>query len=150
MSDTLEETAIWPIAGELAETIPLELTVSDHDTIWALAKYGAGPERDEFALEALKIGVLALRHASGALDSDFIQRETTRLVDTLRQQLDQHASRAQDRLTGSLKDTLIPRGDALTSACSVWLLMTAILPGYCVDPLMVTIHSSPKRFWPRW
>ncbi|MCH2113819.1 MAG: hypothetical protein MK171_02745 [Pirellulales bacterium] len=110
MSRVLNEAAAWSGAGEAPESISLDLHVSDADSLRALAKYEAGPQRDEFALEALKIGVLALRHAAGALDADFVQRETTRLVDTLRSQLDEHAHRAHDRLTGSLKEYFDPEG----------------------------------------
>ena len=110
MSNTMEETIPWSVTGDLPDSIALRLSVIDRDTIRALTKYAAGSERDEFALEALKIGVLALRHASGALDADFIQRETTRLVDTLRHQLDEHARHAQDRLAGSLKEYFDPEG----------------------------------------
>ena len=84
MSSTLEETIPWPKSDGHPDSILLGLTVADSDTLQAFARYAAGPARVEFALEALKIGVLALRHASGALDTDFIQRETTRLVETLR------------------------------------------------------------------
>ena len=86
----------------------MELTVEDRDTIRALLQHDEGSHRDEYALEALKIGVMALRHAAGAWDVDFIQRETTRLVETLRRQLDEHSRQAQEKLTGSFKNYLDP------------------------------------------
>jgi hypothetical protein len=122
MSDILEEPRIR-IARELPFSLPLELRVDDRDVIAELEKYPEGPERDEFALEALKIGVLALRRASTALDGEFIQRETTRLLDTLRHQLDSHSKAAHDRLNSSLKEYFDPadgrfsqRVQCLTSA----------------------------------
>ena len=67
--------------------------------------------------------MLALRRASTALDGEFIQRETTRLLDTLRQQLDDHARTSHDRLNHSLKEYFDPqdgrfsqRVQALTAA----------------------------------
>ena len=108
MSDTLQQTLENRSSSELPFSISLDLTTDDPDTIRALAKYPAGTARDDFALEALKIGVLALRHAAGALDADFIQRETTRLVETLRQQLDDHSRQAHQRLAGSLKEYFDP------------------------------------------
>ena len=108
MSETAQETLSLFAQEELPFAIDLELSVKDRETIQALAKFPAGPPRDEYALEALKIGVLALRQASGALDTDFIQRETSRLVDSLRTQLDEHTRRSQDRLTGSLKEYFDP------------------------------------------
>ena len=108
MSNAFHETLSWSADNELPDEVSLELTVEDHDTIRALFQHDEGPERDEYALEALKIGVLALRHASGALDADFIQRETTRLVESLRGELDAHARQSQEKLTGSFKDYLDP------------------------------------------
>ena len=107
MSDTLEEPRIR-IARELPFSLPLELQVDDRDVIAELEKYPEGPERDEFALEALKIGVLALRRASTALDGEFIQRETTRLLDTLRHQLDGYSHTANEQLSHTLKDYFDP------------------------------------------
>lgn len=110
MTDTYQETLPWPKTEEMPDLIELQLSVTDPEIVRALAKYSEGEDRHEFALEALKIGVLALRHASGAIDTEFIQRETTRLVDTLRSQLDGHAKHTLERMTGSLKDWLDPEG----------------------------------------
>ncbi len=108
MSNTFQETLSWSATNELPNTVSLELTIEDRDTIRALVQHEEGPDRDEYALEALKIGVLALRHAAGAWDADFIQRETTRMIETLRQQLGDHAREAQEKLTSSFKDYLDP------------------------------------------
>lgn len=108
--ESLDETIQWDASEELPESLLLELVVKDRDTLRALTKYPAGPERQEYAQEALKIGVLALRHAAGALDSEFIQRETTRLLDTLRRQLDTHAQQSQERLTSSFRAYFDPEG----------------------------------------
>ena len=108
MSETLQDAPLR-IVRELPFGLPLELRVDDRDVIAELEKYAEGPERDEFALEALKIGVLALRRASSALDGEFIQRETTRLLDTLRRQMDDHARASHDRLNHSLKEYFDPQ-----------------------------------------
>jgi hypothetical protein len=94
--------------GDLPAAMRLELTIEDRDTLRALVQHAEGPQRNEYALEALKIGVLALRHAAGAWDADFIQRETTRMVETLRLQLDDHARQSQEKLTGSFQAYLDP------------------------------------------
>jgi len=93
---------------ELPYAVHLDLKVVDPDTIRALERYADEAQRNEFALEALKVGVLALRHVAGALDTDFIQGETTRLLESLRRQLDEHSRLAQERLTGSLKEYFDP------------------------------------------
>jgi hypothetical protein len=107
MSDILEQPRLR--IRELPFALHVELCIEDRDVIAELEKHPEGAERDEFALEALKIGVLALRRASSALDGEFIQRETTRLLDTLRRQLDDHARGAHERLNASLKEYFDPK-----------------------------------------
>lgn len=114
MSNAYQETLRWPSTDETPDTLSLELTVEDRDTIRALMQHDEGADRQEYALEALKIGVSALRHAAGAWDTEFITRETTRLVETLRNQLDDHARNAQEKLTGSFKDFLDPESGKLS------------------------------------
>ncbi len=109
MSEILKEALVRPSTNDFPSSIPLELKVEDRDTIQALEQYAEGTDRDDFALEALKIGVLALKHAAGALDTDFIQRETTRLVETLGNQLEAHTHQAQERLADSLREYFDPK-----------------------------------------
>jgi hypothetical protein len=109
MSEVLRDASLR-MTDDLPFAIDLELRVEDRDVIAALVNYPDGPVRDEYALEALKIGVLALRRASSALDGEFIQRETTRLVETLRENLDHHSRSAHERLSLSLKEYFDPEG----------------------------------------
>ncbi len=113
MSDTLEEPRVR-IARELPFSLPLELQVDDRDVVAELEKYPEGPERDEFALEALKIGVLALRRASTALDGEFIQRETNRMLDSLQERLTSHSELAKSRLETELKSYFDPQSGHFT------------------------------------
>ncbi len=71
MSETLPKTRLG-LSHELPFAIDLELCVEDRDVIAALVEFADGPERNDYALEALKIGVLALRRASAAMDGEFI------------------------------------------------------------------------------
>lgn len=107
MSETLPEARLSR-SHELPYAIDLELCVEDRDVIAALVEFADGPERNDYALEALKIGVLALRRASAAMDGEFIQRETNRLLETLRQTLDGHSHAANERLASSLKEYFDP------------------------------------------
>lgn len=110
MSDVLQEARRLPARnGELPFAIQLELYIRDPDLVAELEKHAEGPERDEFAIEALKIGVLALRRASTAFDGEFIQRETSRLLESLKQQLDEHSRSSHDRLNHSLKEYFDPK-----------------------------------------
>ena len=73
MSDVLQEARRLPARnGELPFAIQLELYIRDPDLVAELEKHAEGLERDEFAIEAMKIGVLALRRASTAFDGAFI------------------------------------------------------------------------------
>lgn len=114
MANTLREAGVRLADDSLPYTVHLELNIVDIDTIRALEHYPDGPQRDEFALEAMKIGVLALRHASGALDADLIQRETDRLLETMREQLDGHAKLAHGKLADSLKEYFDPKDGRFT------------------------------------
>ncbi|MCA9235007.1 MAG: hypothetical protein KDA44_06035 [Planctomycetales bacterium] len=106
--DTTLEGA--PIPGAME----LHLRVTDRDVLAELAKHPAGAARDEFALEALKIGVLALRRASSQIDGDLVQREMKAMLDALRRQLDEHSRGAHDRLAGSLKEYFDPNEGRFT------------------------------------
>ena len=61
----LGPTLFPPDEAEPTDALPLELTVVDRDTIDELLSYEAGADRELFALNALRIGVLALRQARG-------------------------------------------------------------------------------------
>ncbi|HEY4235186.1 MAG TPA: hypothetical protein VGM76_17275 [Lacipirellulaceae bacterium] len=92
-----------PADGEFP--IPLDLWVTDRDVISALLEYPEGDERNRYALEALKIGVLALRHVGGQATADLIQRE----VRGMQQSLEQHNKVVHGQLTATLQDYFDPK-----------------------------------------
>lgn len=85
--------------------IPLDLLVDDRDVISALMEYPEGDERNQFALEALKIGVLALRHVGGQATADLIQRE----VRGMQQTLEQHNKAVHGQLASTLQEYFDPK-----------------------------------------
>lgn len=91
------------------DALELQLSVSDHDTVEELRAFAAGEERDAFALNALRIGVLALRQARGRVDADLIQRETQRMLSALEGQLASHSLQMHEKLAGSLKEYFDPQ-----------------------------------------
>jgi hypothetical protein len=99
--------------ADAPERLSLELTVEDRDTIDELQAYPPGDEREQFALNALRIGVLALRQARGRVDADLIQRETQRMLSGLEGQLSAHAAQMQDKLAASLKEYFDPQSGRL-------------------------------------
>ena len=98
---------VWP--GELPAWLTLDLTVRDPDVIATLAACESPMERDEFALAALKIGVLALRQARGQVDSDAVRRESQRMLTELERQLTLHSRGLNERLEAALKDYFDPQ-----------------------------------------
>ena len=91
---------------ELPYSLQLELVVQDPDVVRALEEYDEGEPRNQYALEALKIGVLALRHVGGQAVADLIRRE----VKGMQQALEQHRQSAQGQLAATLKEYFDPRG----------------------------------------
>lgn len=98
---------------ELPYSLVLELTVNDPDTIAELVRHAEGDDREQFAARALRIGVLALRQARGAIDGDAIRREGERLIDTLQGTLDTHAARLNERIASELTRYFDPQGGHL-------------------------------------
>ncbi|REK17920.1 MAG: hypothetical protein DWQ37_05195 [Planctomycetota bacterium] len=93
---------------DAAGFLELALTVVDRDTVEELLHYEDGEEREQFALNALRIGVLALRQARGRVDADLIQRETQRMLTGLESHLAAHATEINGKLAGSLKEYFDP------------------------------------------
>lgn len=102
-------TSVSTGAADFPFALPLELRVEDPDTIAELSQLAEGDERERFALNALRIGVLALRQARGQIDGEQIRRESEKLLMSLENQLAAHAGLVHDRLTGALKDYFDPQ-----------------------------------------
>jgi hypothetical protein len=109
MADLFQEYETVAVAdGDLPYSLTVELVIDDRDVVQALCERAAGYERNRFALEALKIGVLALRHVGGQMSADLIQRESARLVKDMQQTLDQHMQLVHGRLGDALKEYFDP------------------------------------------
>lgn len=86
----------------------LELAIDDPVLVEALLAYPEGEARSEYALTALRIGVLALKQAQGRIDADVVRGEGERLLSALEQRLASHQSRVQEQLTSTLRDYFDP------------------------------------------
>lgn len=95
-------------SADLPFRLPLELTVEDPDVIAELCRHAEGEPRDHFALNALRIGVLALRQARGEVDAEQIRRESERLLRGLESQLREHAGTVNNRVGDLLRDYFDP------------------------------------------
>ena len=94
--------------GENLKPIILELLVSDPDSLRELLQKGEGREREEYALAALRIGLLSLRHARGQIDAEAVKHEGERLLANLKHALEQSRSEIQGDLTSALKEYFDP------------------------------------------
>lgn len=99
--------------GDVPFRLPLMLTVDDPDTIAELCRHPEGEYREQFALNALRIGVLALRQARGEIDGEQIRREGEKLLLALQHQFSEHALQVNQRLGGALKEYFDPESGRL-------------------------------------
>ncbi len=88
--------------------LPLELTITDPELIHELLEHPEGRPREEYALCALRIGLLALKQARGQVDGETIKREGEKLLLSLENKLTSHARGLDEQITGVLKDYFDP------------------------------------------
>ncbi|HEX3599590.1 MAG TPA: hypothetical protein VHU84_05570 [Lacipirellulaceae bacterium] len=106
--------AVETLDGDLPIQLPLELVIDDPEIIRALIEYPEGDSRNQYAIEAMKIGALALRHVGGQVSADVFRREGDRLVGGLQRTFDQHKSTIQDQIEGKLKEYFDPKDGRFT------------------------------------
>jgi hypothetical protein len=109
------DTHAWPQdeghpAGEAHELDLLEITLSvtDPETVAELLAHPDGRQRHEFALTALRIGVLALKQAQGRIDADTVRHEGERLLGELDHHLERHREGVTQQVATNLKDYFDP------------------------------------------
>ena len=86
--NVLQTTAV---SGEvLTEPLYLHLSITDPEVTQALTEAGEGRDRQEFALTALRIGILSLKAARGTVDGATVRSEGERLLVTLEERLSSH------------------------------------------------------------
>lgn len=95
-------------AGSAPEVLVLTLHIADPELCAELEQHEDGRPRHDFALAALRIGVLALRHARGRIDVERIRDEGDRLLANLAEKLAAHQSGLVQQLTASLKEYFDP------------------------------------------
>ena len=93
----------------LPYTLSLELLVHDPEVIRALVEYSEGDERNQYALEALKIGILALRHVGGQVSADMVHQAGNRLMTDMQKTLEQYKQTIHDQIELKLKEYFDPK-----------------------------------------
>ncbi len=94
---------------DLPLALPLEFVVNDAETIAELCGFPEGELRDDFARKALRIGVMALRHARGQIDVELVRREGERLLTEMQNRLEHHSQSVHDRTALTLKEYFDPQ-----------------------------------------
>jgi hypothetical protein len=100
--------------GELPLKLPLELLVDDRAVIRALLEYSEGEPRNQYALEALKIGVIALRHVGGMVTADQFRRDGDRFLAGLEKSLEHHKQTVQSQIESKLREYFDPNDGRFT------------------------------------
>jgi len=87
----------------------LNLVVGDADTVAALREHEEGRARSQFALTALKVGVLALHAARGTVDAAAVRGESDRLLALLGERLEKHRELVDSVVGRTLASYFDPR-----------------------------------------
>ena len=91
------------------DILTLVLRVTDPEVVAELLEHPEGPPREQYALSALRLGVLALRQASGSIDAERIRKEGERLVGDVRELLADHAGKLTEKLGGAIAQYFDPQ-----------------------------------------
>ena len=87
-------------SNDAQQALQLSLSVRDPDVVDSLMAHPDGPARHDFACDALRIGVLALRQAAGRIDEVAVRREGEHLLEVLGTRLD-HAREQMDTVVNN-------------------------------------------------
>lgn len=83
--------------------LELHLHVTDPEVVAELEKNPPGPDRERFALSALRLGVFALRQARGELDAGVVREAGQKILHDLETLLKDEGSKLTGNLAGALK-----------------------------------------------
>jgi hypothetical protein len=92
--------------------VRLTLDVTDAEVLAELRRH-EGEDRDRFAMAALRVGVLALRAASGQIDVGSVREAGNALVSEVRELLSARATEMTERLSSTLTQYLDPQSGVL-------------------------------------
>ena len=93
--------------------LELNLHVSDSETYEALSEYEDERERNDFAVSALRIGVIALLQAQGRIDADRVRQEGERFISKLSYDLSTHQKEVTSQINSALKEYFDPESGRL-------------------------------------
>lgn len=88
---------------ELPSELRLDMWLRDREVIEAVSAYATPRERQAFVTTALRIGVLAMRQASGQVDATSVRNEGERMLTQLAASLTQHKETVAEQVSHQLK-----------------------------------------------
>jgi hypothetical protein len=93
--------------------VVLMLEVTDPDTLAELRRRTDGEDREQFALAALRVGVLAMRAASGQVDVRAVREAGQAMLSEMRELLAARGAETTERIASTLTQYLDPQSGAL-------------------------------------
>ena len=91
------------------DEISLNLHITDSEMINELVAFPEGRNRNEFAISAMRIGILSIKQSEGQIDTSAIRNEGERLVAEISKQLGEHQTGLMSQMTNSIKEYFDPK-----------------------------------------
>jgi len=91
-----------------SEDIELKITINEPEMISILNEYPEGRIRDEFALTALRIGLLSLKQVQGLIDAEVVRHEGELLINTFKSNISEHQQFMTENIGNLLKEYFDP------------------------------------------
>jgi hypothetical protein len=93
----------------IPEPLQITLSIEDSELTSKLNSFNSVNERNQFALSALRVGVIALSRAQSEIDSKAVRNEVDRMLLSLDNRLKQHNSAVTSKINEILKDYFDPK-----------------------------------------
>lgn len=101
-------------ASATSSALRLELDILDPESVDALISLPEGRVRSDFARQALRIGIIALRQAQGRVDAETVRNEGERLITALGTALGDYRRQTESLLQDTLKSYFDPSDGRFT------------------------------------
>jgi hypothetical protein len=97
------------VPAALPHSLELRLNVDEPSMVAQLCVAAEGPARQDLALAALRIGLLALDQARGRIDADTVATEGRRLLERLGDLIDARSQEMQNGISATLREYFDPQ-----------------------------------------
>lgn len=104
----IDSTKLDTAISFLPREMELRLRVRDREVVETLGDLDEGTEREDYAVTALRIGVMAMRKARGEVDTQRLRNEGDRLLQEMREVLSNRAVEMSSAMQETLRRYLDP------------------------------------------